>query len=402
MKAWKLIVFGVLFVGLTLVALDKQRPVLAQKGGDDDPYYEVDPNWPQPLSNNLDWSRTPAIYAESPNRVYVFQTGQLPSSYRAAPVNDSAHPNWPYRAFPGLTNCKPSKCIPGESPIIDGSTKKPLPGARWEHLMNVFDANGKLVESWDQTFNDQIINPHGIQIDPNDPERHVWVADNGGDRVLKFTHDGKKLVMALGEFGVTASDHTHLGGPSGIAFYPNGDFLITDGYKNSRVVKFSKDGKFMMEWGKKGTGPGEFDTPHSVEILRDGRIIVGDRGNKRIQVFDPYGKYLTEIMAVYSNDLAVSVDERFLYVDQGGPDAETEIRTYSISAAGAPRLVSSWGRPFGGKPGTIWGAHGFSRDSDGNMYFGESWGGRGWKYRVKKGVNPARLPFEPFKRNTFK
>ncbi len=402
MKSWKRVVFGALFAGVTLVALNYQHTVLAQKDGDDDPYYEVDPNWPQLLSQDLDWSRTPSIYAESPNRVYVFQTGQIPTSYRAAPVNDPVHPNWPHKSFPGLANCRPSRCIPGESPIIDGATKKPLPGARWEHLLNVFDANGKLVESWDQSFNDQILNPHGIQINPNDPERHVWVLDNGGDRVLKYTHDGKHLVMAVGEFGKTASDRTHLGGPSGLAFFPNGDFLVTDGYKNSRVVKFSKDGKWMMEWGKKGTGPGDFDTPHSVEILADGRIIVGDRGNKRIQIFDQSGKYLTEIMAVYPNDLAISVDQRSLYVSQGGPDAETEIRTYSLPATGAPRLVSSWGRPLGGKPGTLWGAHGFSRDSDGNMYFGESWGGRAWKYRVKKGVNPATLPFKPFKRNTFK
>ncbi len=399
MKSWTWLVFSLSCAGLTLLAVSPPRTALAQDA-DDDPYYDVDPDWPQPLSQDLDWTRTAAVYAESPNRIYVFQTGQVPLAYRKEPVRDPLHPNWPHKPFPGLSNCKSSRCEPGQGDIIDGATKRPIPGSRWDHLMNVFDAGGRLIESWGQAFNDQVLNPHGVQIDPNDPQRHVWVLDNGGHRVLKYTHDGKTLVLAIGELGQTASDRTHLGGPSGIAFFPNGDLLVSDGYVNSRVVRFSKDGTYMTEWGTKGSGPGQFDTPHSVEILADGRIIVGDRGNKRIQFFDRNGRYLTEIMAVYPNDLAISADQRYLYVCQGGPDAATEIRTYSIS--GPPRLVSSWGRPFGAKPGTIWGAHGFSRDSDGNLYLAESWGGRVWKYAVKKGVAPNTLPIGPLKRNTFK
>jgi sugar lactone lactonase YvrE len=398
MNLLKWTVCGAVAASVAVVLSATPRTSAAPAGGAElgDQYYEVDPNWPQALSADLDWTRTPAVYAESPNRVYVFQTGQVPNSWRATPANDPKHPNWPHRTFPGLANCRTVglTCTPGASPIIDPSTKQPLPGARWEHLLNVFDANGKLVESWDQSFNDQIVNPHGIQINPADPDRHVWVVDNEGERVLEYTHDGKKLVTAVGEFRVKGADHTHLGGPSGLAFFPNGDFLVTDGYKNARVVKFSKDGKYLMEWGKKGTGPGEFDTPHSVEIARDGRIFVGDRGNKRIQIFDVNGKYLNELMAVYPNDLALSKDERFLYVCQGGPDAPVEVRTYDITSS--PKLVASWSRPLGGKPGTIWGIHGFSRDSDGNLYFGESWGGRVWKYKAKKGA-----PIAAFKKNSF-
>ena len=396
MKCLKWAAFCTVAVGTTSILLAQTRTIAASEARDKgDAYYEVDPNWPQPLHPDLDWTRTGAIYAESPNRIYIFQTGELPKSFRATPADDPVHPNWPSRGFPEALYCGQVgfTCTPGAAPLIDTKTKQPIPGSRWEHLLLVVDGNGKLIESWEQ-YNHLFTHPHGIQIDPNDPERHVWVVDDGSEQVFKFTHDGKKLVMTLGEFRVKGTDKTHFGGPNGLAFFPNGDFLVSDGYKNSRVVKFSKDGQYLMEWGKKGEGPGEFNTPHSVEIGPDGRIYVGDRGNKRIQIFDQNGKYLSEIMAVYPNALAISKDQKFLYVAQGGSDAASEIRTYDLNG----KLLSSWGRPLGGVPGTIWGIHDFSVDSDGNLYLAEAWGGRAWKYRAKKGV---ALPIGAFKKNSF-
>ena len=405
MKSWKWIVLGAFVVSLILVAVAQRGTAAAQNGPEDlsDPY-EVDPNWPQPLHNDSDWSRTGAIFAESPNRVYVMQTGELPRGYRTS--KDPDNPNYPGRAFPAANYCgMPGlTCTPGESPLLYKG--KPIPGSRWEHLLLIFDANGKLVESWEQ-HNHLFTHPHGILIDPNDPERHVWVVDDGSEQVFKFTHDGKKLVMTLGEFRVKGNDQTHLGGPNGMAFLPNGDFYVSDGYKNSRIVKFSKEGKYLMEFGKPPTGPaggssanrygpGVFRTPHSVEVAADGRIFVGDRGNYRIQVFDKSAKYLSEITAVYPNALAISKDQRYLYVGQGGPDGRSELRTYSLNG----KLLSSWGRPYGIHPGEIWGIHDFSADSDGNLYLAEAFGGRAWKYRPKKGAD-SRFLFGPFKKNSF-
>jgi len=384
-------------VGATLAVLVRAPLISAQTGAPDtgDEYYEVDANWSRPLHPDLDWSRTGAVFAESPNRVYVFQTGELPRGYRATPANDPAHPNWPGRQFPSSTYCGTVgfTCAPGAPPLIDAPTKQPIAGSRWEHLLVIIDGAGTLIESWDQ-WNHLFTHPHGVLINPYDPERHVWVVDDGSEQIFKFTHDGTRLVMSLGQFRSKGSDRTHLGGPNGMAFLPNGDFFVTDGYKNARVVKFSKDGAYLMEWGRKGNGPGEFNVPHSVEIGPDGRVYVGDRGNERIQIFDQSGRYVSEIMAVYPNALAISQDQRYLYVAQGGPDAASEIRTYTLNG----RLVSSWGRPFGARPGQLWGVHDFSRDSDGNMYFAQSWGGRAWKYRAKPGVT---LPFGPFKKNAF-
>jgi sugar lactone lactonase YvrE len=130
-------------------------------------------------------------------------------------------------------------------------------------------------------------------------------------------------------------------------------------------------------------------------VAADGRIYVGDRGNKRIQIFDQNGKYLSESMAVYANQLAISKDQKYLYVAQGGPDAPSELRTYDLNG----KLLSSWGRPLGAAPGQLWGVHDFSVDSDGNMYFAQSWGGRAWKYVAKKGVT---LPIGQLEKNSFK
>jgi peptidylamidoglycolate lyase len=394
MKSWKLIVFWGFLVALTFMAVVERRTVAAQKDGYaaienvSDPY-EVDPNWPQPLSADFDWSSTESVFAESPNRVYVCQTGQFPRSYTTAATNDSRHPNWtgPTKMVANRCGQVGEPCVPGAGELIDRTTKEPIPGTRWAHILNVFDAQGKLVEPSFEQYNQLFTHPHTLSINPYDPQRHLWLVDDASDQIFKFTHDGKTVALTLGEFRVHASDESHLGGPNGIAFLPNGDFYVTDGNKNFRVVKFSPDGKYLMEWGKKGNGPGEFNAPHGVAIAADGRIYVGDRGNLRIQIFDKDTKYLSEIDGVYPDFIAIAEDQRYLNVVQGGSDAPCELRTYTLEG----RLIRSWGVPFGDKPGQLWGCHGFDRDSDGNLYFAESWGGRVWKYRPKQGADPKLL-----------
>src|SRR5258706_11778656 len=98
----------------------------------------------------------------------------------------------------------------------------------------IFDRAGKLVESWEQ-YNHLFGHPHTITINPYDPERHVWVVDAGSDQIFKFTNDGKKIAMTLGESRVPGNDKTHFRSPTGLAFLPNGDFFVSDGYKNTRV-----------------------------------------------------------------------------------------------------------------------------------------------------------------------
>ena len=151
----------------------------------------------------------------------------------------------------------------------------------------VFDESGKFLRSWGRGMFGR---RHGIRVDPDD---NVWVLDYGDHQVFKFTPEGK-LLMTLGEKGVPAEDETHFNRPADMAFTPDGDFYVADGYGNSRIAKFSKDGKFLFAWGKRGKSPGEFHIAHSVALGPDGTVYVADRSNNRIQVFDPNGKFLKQ------------------------------------------------------------------------------------------------------------
>jgi len=165
-----------------------------------------------------------------------------------------------------------------------------------------FDASGTLVRSFGAGM---FVRPHGLHVDR---DGNVWVTDgegpdgkdprrNGkGHQVFKFSPEGKVL-MTLGTAGVAGEGPETFNMPSAVLVAPNGDIFVGDGHggnSNARVVKFSKDGRFIKAWGKKGTAPGDFESPHSLAMDSRGRLFVGDRGNNRIQIFDQDGKFLEE------------------------------------------------------------------------------------------------------------
>ena len=121
----------------------------------------------------------------------------------------------------------------------------------------------------------------------------------GRAQVVKFSPDGKVL-MRLGEAGVAGNDESHFASPSAVAVAANGDIFVADGHEdgNNRVVKFSKEGKFIKAWGKTGYAPGEFRSMHALAIDMRGRVFVADRANNRIQLFDQEGKFLADLDAV--------------------------------------------------------------------------------------------------------
>ncbi len=140
--------------------------------------------------------------------------------------------------------------------------------------------------------------PHGIAIDAED---NLWVtdgrgADGKGHQVIKFNPDGE-IVMRLGTVGVAGETSDTFNGPAAVAIAPNGDIFVGDGHgagTNARVVKFSKDGTFIKAWGRRGTEPGEFSTPHALAFDSMGRLFVADRENNRIQIFTQDGAFLEE------------------------------------------------------------------------------------------------------------
>jgi 6-bladed beta-propeller len=146
----------------------------------------------------------------------------------------------------------------------------------------------------------RLADPHGFHVDR---EGNVWVSDtvaegSKGQTVIKFSEDGKVL-MTLGKPGVTgdANSTDAFDQPTDIYVAPNGDIFVSQGHgarPTDRILKFSKDGKYIKSWGKRGNGPGEFDTPHQLAMDSTGRLLVADRVNNRIQIFDQDGKFLEE------------------------------------------------------------------------------------------------------------
>lgn len=175
-----------------------------------------------------------------------------------------------------------------------------------------FAPDGKLLRTWDHGA---FPSAHGLRVDRQD---NVWVTDRGWHQVFKFSPEGK-LLLALGKKGVAGDNNSTdaLNGPSDVAFAKNGDIFVSDGEStNTRVVKFSADGKFIKFWGTKGSGPGQLDVPHSIVMDSKGRLYVANRSNKRVEIFDqdggyvgvmnnvgtPYGLFMTKDDVLYTCD----------------------------------------------------------------------------------------------------
>src|SRR5262249_15247123 len=103
-----------------------------------------------------------------------------------------------------------------------------------------------------------------------------------------------KLLLTLGKKDEPGDTRDQFNKPTDVAVARSGEFYVSDGYGNSRVVKFSKDGKYLKEWGRNGTGAGEFNLPHAICLDSKGRVLVGDRENNRVQVFDADGKFIAQ------------------------------------------------------------------------------------------------------------
>ena len=194
-----------------------------------------------------------------------------------------------------------------------------------------FDASGRVVRSLGAGM---FIRPHGIHIDR---DGNIWVTDgegpdgkdprrNGkGHQVFKFGQDGKVL-MTLGKAGVAGDGPDTFNMPSAVLVAPNGDIFIGDGHggaSNARVLKFSKDGRFIKAWGKRGAAPGDFETPHGLAMDSRGRLFVGDRENNRVQIFDQDGKFL-DAWTQFGRPSGIFIDrDDILYVTDHQSDAKT-------------------------------------------------------------------------------
>ncbi len=145
---------------------------------------------------------------------------------------------------------------------------------------------------------------HTVRIDRDD---NIWAVDKGSDLVIKFDHDGRVMEVygrrkesseSEGPWERVTPPLPHINGlfrqPTDIAWDSRGNAYISDGYINSRVAKYTKRGDWVKSWGERGSGPGQFNTPHAIAIDRNDRVYVGDRGNRRVQVFDTDGTFIRQ------------------------------------------------------------------------------------------------------------
>ena len=238
-------------------------------------------------------------------------------------------------------------------------------------------ASGKLLASWGEN---RFLEPHGLRVDRDD---NVWLTDRALQQVFKFSHDGR-LLMTLGTERAAGLDGAHFNKPTDVAFAADGSIYVSDGYGNNRVAKFSADGKFLLDWGRKGQGPGEFDLPHNVAVDAQGLVYVADRSNSRIQVFDANGKFLRmwkseELGRPWG--LAIGPDN-LLYVVDGGdlkPAPPDRGRLLKLNLQG--KILTKWSR-FGNYDGQIYWGHDLAVGKDGAVYVGDVYHGM----RVQKFV----------------
>jgi len=370
--------------------------------------YEVVKGWPKNISTipgneKWTWGAGQSVYAENPNRIFLLFRGELPNIPR--PETKLLPEFGPSLTFPigrlpwrdATVAALPGAGGSGQDPDDGPKLWKGTVGvdAKWEHCLTVVDSNGNIIEQWTQW--DKIFKrPHFVTINPYDPEKHVWVVDDHMHAIYKFSHDGKTLVQTIGTPTVKGADGTHFNRPTFLNWLPDSTLFVSDGYNGTRVAKFDKDGKFLLDWGMKGTPPNEtrpyyMNNVHGMALDPQTRhVFVNDRANHRIQVFDENGKFLyafsmgqepSDIHLIY-----IGADRSLWAFDRG----TSKMLKYDLEG----HFLYSFGT-WGDFPGGFWGVHGFSVDQEGNFYVAEVDNGRVQKFTPRQSVNSAFLVSKP-------
>ena len=212
----------------------------------------------------------------------------------------------------------------------------------------VFTQQGKLIRSIGAGM---FVWPHGVAIAKDGT---LWISDavatngvdkdnpNKGHQVLHLDKNGK-ILLALGKPGVAGAGHDTFNAPSDVIVAKKGDIFVADGHgpgMNARIVKFDKNGKYITEWGTRGSGPGQFELPHAMAFDSQGRLFVADRNNNRIEIFDQNGKFLTE-WKQFGRPSGLAIDKNdTLYVSDTQPTKDRP-GFEMASTLEAPRTVKS-------------------------------------------------------------
>jgi hypothetical protein len=361
------------------------------------PRFVVDPFWPAPLPDGWVTGEIGGTCIDSQNHLFIvtrgFQTGGLTSPE-------------------GVAGAPKSKASP---PVIEFDPDG--------NVVNSF-GDPSLVASGPNAGRNAVL-PNGTHGCFIDDQGNVWIGGNSNDGVVqKYSHDGKTLLLQIGtkflcdrpdlaggagpcaNVGLTGSSHTLLNLPADIAVDPNpdpvtgqsGSVYIADGYGNHRVVVFDKNGNFLRQMGSVGTGGGQFTSgdgghPHCVILGGDGFVYACDRGQDRINVYTKVGVFVKAIPVIpgtaalgtagsaWDVDFSPDNHQQFMYVSDGGNEVMW-IFDHAVNT-----ILAGFGRP-GHMAGDFTFLHMMAVDSKGNLYVGETIGGR----RVQKLVRDGDVP----------
>jgi len=261
---------------------------------------------------------------------------------------------------------------------------------RTKPAVQVFSPEGRYLKGW---WDNPKTVAHTIKFDK---EGNVWLVDVGTHTVRKHKPDGE-LLLTLGTDGIPGDDEKHFNKPTDLTFGPQGDIFVSDGYGNSRVVRFDKNGKFIKAWGTLGTAAENFSLPHGIACDSKGRLYVADRNNVRIQVYNADGKLLDswaniivpwsfwvtekdEIWVCGSSPMPWKFDAKYPTLPLGCPPKDQVFMKFNTEG----KLLQLWTVPKGEdgqeKPGDLNWVHTMALDSKGNIYAGDIIGKRVQKF----------------------
>ena len=359
---------SILAISITVLVGVVYAQAPQQKGGGDiTGPYDVVAGWPQNWCGaGFQIGSTAGIWAETPDRVMIFARGCLPA------LKDPGEP-------------VPTRNASGYS-LARSADRHP----RWDHIVNFVDRNGRLIESWEQ-HNKLFVRPHRILVNPHDPAASLLA--RGRRRSMRSTSSratASSWSRPSARPGYPATTQTHFARPTDIALMADGTFFVSDGYTNTRVVKFDRNGKYVTQLGDGRQGPRRRDAS---ELLRHGardrdrqaespvrqrsRALEASRSSTRTASSSRRGR---TCRVPYS---LLMTDDQFLWSASGQTQKFTK---YDLNG----KLLSSWGT-FGTMPGAFWGVHQFDVDSEGNLYTADVHVGRPQKFRPRPGVDRAQL-----------
>ncbi len=264
-----------------------------------------------------------------------------------------------YKPLPGWAKLPAGVPFVGVNGLDVDSKGRVYAAGGEENPILVFAPDGKLLRAWGKGT---IKEKHGVRVFKD----RVYVGDTGLHQIHEFTLDGK-LLRSFGTRGKAGLGKNEFDKPTDIAFGPDGDIFITDGYGNSRVVRLKPDGSFRLAWGSKGDGPGEFVFPHNIVIDDAGKVYVADRGNNRIQVFTAEGRFLEQWRNVGKPfGLFLTADKKLLYVSDGNPEGPHRVLVLNLDG----KVLGEFGSS-GAAPGQFNVPHSLAIDGQGNLYVAE-------------------------------